>query len=640
MRNARRFAAAWALVGFALIATERDATSQERGAISVAAGYAADLDAVRQWDATLDGMARTGELVATSRLNDASLQGRTHEYLAQYHAGVPVHGGGVSRQLDAAGVTVSMFGTLYRGIDVDTTPALSGSEIAARIEELHGGEVVAGGQPLLTILPRLDGSFALTYLVATSDWRFHFADADAGRIVHSVDAFRSQAAVGAGAGAEGDLKKLSTARAGSRFEARDLLRPGEIVTLDAQGEDDRFSRLAFDHSLRGLPEGEPIWTADDVASDPDNNWDDAAVVDAHAHTGWAYDYFFQRHGWEGVDGENGRMLSMVNLDFRNSLFLLPPFGPEGTGIFVYGTAPLETGVEYWTNLDIVAHEMTHAVTHFAVSERTGSPTGLGDEYSYAGGTVRLGPASFTDDAGETHSCETTVFVGQWSTPDGLEDVRFPAVCEDGRFLLASGQGSAVDEGYADLSAQAVEFFHEDAGATADYLVRGGREWPVARSLADPRSVPLYSELPQHVYPDTYEDRYEFALMWYPLEIGDGATTSPWVFQNGQYVFTLEDYGYLGAHWNSTILSHAFYLAVEGGTHRSSGMTVEGVGGDNRAEIERIFFRALTELMPASASLPIAAAVIRQAAFDLAPAGDAQRAVDQALRAVGLPPASL
>ena len=88
-----------------------------------------------------------------------------------------------------------------------------------------------------------------------------------------------------------------------------------------------------------------------------------------------------------------------------------------------------------------------------------------------------------------------------------------------------------------------------------------------------------------------------------------------------------------------ILSHAYYLAVEGGTHRSSGMTVEGVGGDNRAEIERIFFRVPTELIPASASLPIAAAVIRQAAFDLAPAGDAQRAVDHALRAVGLPPAS-
>ena len=42
-------------------------------------------------------------------------------------------------------------------------------------------------------------------------------------------------------------------------------------------------------------------------------------------------------------------------------------------------------------------------------------------------------------------------------------------------------------------------------------------------------------------------------------------------------------------------------------------------------------------MPAAASLPTAADVIRQSAADLAPGGDAQRAIDQALRAVGLLP---
>ena len=54
-------------------------------------------------------------------------------------------------------------------------------------------------------------------------------------------------------------------------------------------------------------------------------------------------------------------------------------------------------------------------------------------------------------------------------------------------------------------------------------------------------------------------------------------------------------------------------------------------------MERIFFHAMRDLMPAAASLPIAAAVLRQAAVDLAPGGEAERALDQALRAVGLPP---
>ena len=140
-------------------------------------------------------------------------------------------------------------------------------------------------------------------------------------------------------------------------------------------------------------------------------------------------------------------------------------------------------------------------------------------------------------------------------------------------------------------------------------------------------------MPQYVYPDAYGDRYDFALVW--VVEGEIVDTSNFVFLNGEYVFSTGRPGYRGQHWNSTILSHAFYLAVEGGTHRTSGMTIEGVGGDNRAEIERIYFRAISELLPARASSPMVAAVIRQAAFDLAPGSDAQRAVDLALRAVGL-----
>jgi len=634
MRTDGRLAIHSALIGIALIATAQDAAAQGRGGVaSIAAGSVTDVDSLRQWDALVDGMARTGDLVTVSRRADPSVEGRTHEYLAQYFAGVPVFGSGVSRQLDTAGVTVSLFGTLHEGIDVDPTPALSGAEVAALLERMHGGEVLAGGQPSLTILPGLDGSYSLTYLVPMSDRRFHFVDADDGHIVHSVDAFRSQAAVGAGTGFKGDRKKLSTNSTGSRFEAHDMLRPAEIVTLDARGDEDRVDHLIDDHFLQGLPEGSPIWTADDIASDPDNDWDDAAVVEAHAHSGWVYDYFSQRHDWEGIDGENGRILSIVNLEANNAFFYLPPFGPEGTGVMAYGTAPLETTEQPLTQLDTVGHEMTHGVTHYAVSDRTDSPFGLFNELSIAGGTARLGPSSFTDRAGETHTCETTVVVVERPTRDGLRAARYPAVCADGRFVLASGQGRAVDEAIADIFAQAAGFFHEDAGVAADYVLEGDEERPVLRSLMDPRSVPLIPRIPQYVYPDAFGDRYEFPLLW--VVEGEFVTYSQFLFLNGRYALTLRRIGYGGEHLNSTILSHAFYLAIEGGTHSTSGMAVEGVGGDNRAEIERIFFRAIAELIPARASLPIAAAAIRQAAFDLAPGGDAQRALEQALRAVGL-----
>ncbi len=111
-----------------------------------------------------------------------------------------------------------------------------------------------------------------------------------------------------------------------------------------------------------------------------------------------------------------------------------------------------------------------------------------------------------------------------------------------------------------------------------------------------------------------------------------------VFVDGRFSFSLGGSGYGGDHWNSTILSHAFFLAIEGGRNRTNGLTVEGVGDAGRGNVERIFFRALTDLLPAAPTLPLAADAIRQAAADLDPGGAAQRAVRQALVAVGLRPA--
>ena len=104
-----------------------------------------------------------------------------------------------------------------------------------------------------------------------------------------------------------------------------------------------------------------------------------------------------------------------------------------------------------------------------------------------------------------------------------------------------------------------------------------------RSLSDPKS------LRDGFYPDVYRDRYEFALT---LDEDENWDYSGFVFVDGQYIDSTDDFGYGAEHWNSLILSHAYYLAVEGGTHRTNGMTVEGIGGTNREEMERIFFHAM------------------------------------------------
>ncbi len=191
-------------------------------------------------------MNRNRELVGRPRLEDRTLPGRGHEYLAQVVDGVPVLGGGVARQLDAAGVTISLLGTLHLvlrhsqmfghgcsdspndcgpqthvrirelwrdrplGIDVDTTPGLSAAEMADRVEQAQGGRLVASRRPALLVLPLPDGTHTLAYRVAMSDGRYYFVDADDGRLVHIADAFRRQSAVGGGSDSRGRQRKVSS----------------------------------------------------------------------------------------------------------------------------------------------------------------------------------------------------------------------------------------------------------------------------------------------------------------------------------------------------------------------------------------------------------------------------------------------
>jgi hypothetical protein len=91
-----------------------------------------------------------------------------------------------------------------------------------------------------------------------------------------------------------------------------------------------------------------------------------------------------------------------------------------------------------------------------------------------------------------------------------------------------------------------------------------------------------------------------------------------------------------SHFNSTIPSHAFYLAIEGGRNRTSGLTVQGVGAANRAQIEKAFFRALTVLLPSGATFALTRVATIQAARDLyGAASPAERAITQAWDAVGV-----
>jgi bacillolysin len=168
-------------------------------------------------------------------------------------------------------------------------------------------------------------------------------------------------------------------------------------------------------------------------------------------------------------------------------------------------------------------------------------------------------------------------------------------------LIYLNESGALNEAFSDIMGTSVEFFFQtpgNASMQADYLI--------GEDVIRPGGIRSMSNPAAYGDPDHYSKRFRGT----------------------------EDNG--GVHTNSAIASQAFYLAIEGGTNATSGLSVQGVGAANREQIEKVFYRGFTELMPANATFSVARAVTIQAARDLYGAGgNVERAVTEAWTAVGV-----
>jgi bacillolysin len=173
-------------------------------------------------------------------------------------------------------------------------------------------------------------------------------------------------------------------------------------------------------------------------------------------------------------------------------------------------------------------------------------------------------------------------------------------------LIYQGESGALNEAFSDIIGTSVEFYFQPPGAAvgqADYLIGEDSLTAAIDSINGARSMAVPTAFGD---PDHYSERYRGS----------------------------EDEG--GVHINSGIVNHAFYLAIEGGTHRLSEVTVPGVGAANREQIERVFFRAFTMFLPPNATFAIARSATIQAARELYGAGSAaERAVTASWTAVGV-----
>ena len=234
--------------------------------------------AIREVDTAVDRLVRAGDLRVRLVQADASLPTRTHERLVQHYGGVPVYGGDIARQLDG-GLTISVFGTVYGDIELDTTPTLTSGAAQAIIEGLAGAPMTPVAHPELTILPTKQDGHVLTYkgrVFTGTDLRLYFVDAHTGEVVLEFSDLLTQGTVGTGLGVLGDEKKISVTPSGGGFIASDRLRPLEVLTYDMRSDVDRVRRVL---------DGRTSLSQSEIAGDMDNVWDDPVEVDGHVNIG-------------------------------------------------------------------------------------------------------------------------------------------------------------------------------------------------------------------------------------------------------------------------------------------------------------------------------------------------------------------
>ena len=212
-----------------------------------------------------------------------------------------------------------------------------------------------------------DGEFNLAYKIQLqfikpygANWQI-FVDAENGEILEAFNAVTDAATTGYGYGVLDDYKQLNTYYSNGTYYLYDVTKPmnGVIETRTAQNGSSLPGYYTVDSNN--------AWTA----------YSQAAEVDAHAYAEDVYDYYLNTHNRNSFDNNGATIRSTVHYgsNYNNAFW-------NGSQM-VYGDGDGSTFRSLSGANDVVAHEITHAVT-----ERT-----AGLQYQYQSGALN---ESFSD----------------------------------------------------------------------------------------------------------------------------------------------------------------------------------------------------------------------------------------------------
>ncbi|WP_421381732.1 M4 family metallopeptidase [Bacillus salacetis] len=315
--------------------------------------------------------------------------GMTHYKFSQSVKGVPVDGAIFTVHTDKNNVIANASGQVYPAAskNLKKQKAEINKEDAVNLAWKHIGisesdTIPAAGETLDTpkhsdvknttvkkdlVVHENNGEFNLAYKVQLqfiepygANWQV-YVDAVSGDILEAYNAVTDAATTGSGTGVLGDSKQLNTYYSNGTYYLFDVTKPmnGVIETRTAKNG----TSLPGSYSV----DSNNAWTATSQRAD----------VDAHAYAGAVYDYYLNTHNRNSFDNNGATIRSTVHYGSKyNNAFW------NGSQM-VYGDGDGTTFRSLSGAKDVVAHEITHAVT-----ERT-----AGLQYQYQSGALN---ESFSD----------------------------------------------------------------------------------------------------------------------------------------------------------------------------------------------------------------------------------------------------
>jgi len=291
--------------------------------------------------------------------------GFTKLKMQQVFKGVPVFGSVINAHVDQDGVLTSVSGnlapelydkqSLKKGATLKADAALEKAKAALTKKIGSFPELESEVTPELVVYFQ-DGNANYAY---SAEFEFlypepgnyqYFVDAKTGEILDSYNQIHEAKpstggpgitgnnTIGSGKGVLGDSKTFNTLTNSNGSYLVDGTRGSGILTYDAKNRTQTPGTLWLD--------------SDNIY----NAVYDGAAVDAHAYAGNTYDYFKNVHGRNSYDGNGAQLVSTVHYgrNYNNAFW-------SGSQM-VYGDGDGNTFIPLSGALDVIAHELTHAVT--------------------------------------------------------------------------------------------------------------------------------------------------------------------------------------------------------------------------------------------------------------------------------------